>query len=240
MVANSERTRRDIVNLLAAEPERVHTIYLGADSAWKELTPQRREAGRAWLEIPATRPLIAFVGALGYDSRKGFDILWRAWIDLFGLAEWDADLVVAGSGRALPDWRREAARSGFGRRVRFLGFTERVFDVLAASDILVSPARYESYGLNVQEALCCGVPAIVSAGAGVAERYSSDLSPLLLPNPEDACDLATRMLHWRRDIAGWRERLEPMMQILRTYTWNDMASRIVDLAESSKAAEIRK
>ncbi|MBV8055337.1 MAG: glycosyltransferase family 4 protein [Deltaproteobacteria bacterium] len=240
LVANSERTRRDLISLLGVSAERIHTIYLGTDSTWKALTPDRRDAGRAWLGVPPGRLLVAFVGALGYDSRKGFDTLWRAWIDLCGLAEWDADLVVAGSGRALPDWRREAARSGLGGRVRFLGFTERVFDVLAASDLLVSPARYESYGLNVQEALCCGVPAIVSAAAGVAERYSSDLSPLLLPNPEDACDLATRMLHWRRDIAGWRRRLEPTMQILRTYTWNDMASRIVNLAEPSKAAERHK
>lgn len=240
LVANSERTRRDLISLLGVGAERIHTIYLGTDSTWKVLTPERRKAARAWLEVPSGRPLVAFVGALGYDSRKGFDILWRAWIDLCGLAEWDADLVVAGGGRALPDWRREAARSGLGGRVRFLGFTERVSDVLAASDLLVSPARYESYGLNVQEALCCGVPAIVSAGAGVAERYSSDLSPLLLPDPVDACDLAARMLHWRRDMAGWRKRLEPTMHVLRTYTWNDMASRIVNLAESSKAAERRK
>jgi glycosyltransferase involved in cell wall biosynthesis len=147
---------------------------------------------------------------------------------------WDAYLVVAGSGRTLPDWRRTAARSGFGGRVKFLGFTPKVFDVLAASDLLVSPARYESYGLNVQEALCCGVPAIVSASAGVAERYSSELSPLLLPDPEDACDLATRMLRWRQDMAGWRMRLNPTMQTLRSYSWNDMASRIVNLVESSK------
>jgi glycosyltransferase involved in cell wall biosynthesis len=240
LVANSERTRRDLISLFGVGAERIHTIYLGTDSTWKALTPERQDAGRAWLEVLPSRPLVAFVGALGYDSRKGFDILWRAWIDLCGLAEWDADLVVAGSGRALPGWRHAVARSGLGGRVRFLGFTERVSDVLAASDLLVSPARYESYGLNVQEALCCGVPAIVSASAGVAERYSSDLSPLLLPNPEDACDLATRMLHWRRDIAGWRKRLEPTVQILRTYTWNDMASRIVNLAESSQATERRK
>jgi glycosyltransferase involved in cell wall biosynthesis len=239
LVANSERTRRDLINLFGVHPERVHTVYLGTDSAWKTLTPERRLAGRAWLGVPPDRPLVAFVGALGYDSRKGFDILWRAWIDLCRLEEWDANLVVAGSGRALPDWRCKAAKSGLGGRVKFLGFTERVFDVLAASDLLVSPARYESYGLNVQEALCCGVPAIVSASAGVAERYSSNLSPLLLPDSEDARDLATRMLHWRRDMAGWRTRLDSTIQTLRTYTWNDMASRIVNLAESSKGAEGR-
>jgi glycosyltransferase involved in cell wall biosynthesis len=237
LVANSERTRRDLISLFGVHPERVHTIYLGADSVWKELTPERRQAARAWLGIAPGRPLVAFVGALGYDARKGFDILWRAWLDLCRMEEWDACLVVAGGGRALADWRRTAAKSGLRGRVKFLGFTDRVFDVLAASDLLVSPARYESYGLNVQEALCCGVPAIVSASAGVAERYSSDLLSLLLPDPEDARDLAARMLCWRRDMAGWRRRLEPTMHMLRNYGWNDMARRIVTLTESSIGIE---
>jgi glycosyltransferase involved in cell wall biosynthesis len=239
IVANSERTRRALINLLGVAAERIHTIYLGNDSDWKELTPERRTAARAWLDILPHRRLVAFVGALGHDSRKGFDVVWRAWSELCGLAEWDADLVVAGNGRALPHWRRAAARSGLGGRVRFLGFTERVSDVLAASDLLVSPARYESYGLNVQEALCCGVPAIVSASAGVAERYSAELSPLLLPNPEDSRDLAIRMLQWKRDAAGWTKRLEPTMQLLRSYTWDDMACRIVNVAEATAAAERR-
>jgi glycosyltransferase involved in cell wall biosynthesis len=233
LVSNSERTRRDLINL-GVEAERIHTIYLGGDSVWKELTPERREAGRAWLGVPPGRPLVAFVGALGYDGRKGFDTLWRAWLDLCRGAQWDADLVVAGSGRALPQWRRAAVRSGLGERVKFIGFSERIGDLLAAADLLVSPARYESYGLNVHEALCCGVPAIVSASAGVAERYSPELSPLLLPNCEDAADLAARMLSWRRDMGTWRERLQPTMSKLRRYTWHEMASRMVNLVEEFK------
>jgi glycosyltransferase involved in cell wall biosynthesis len=237
LVANSERTRRDLINLAGVEPERIRTIYLGTDSAWKDLTPQRREAGREWLGTAPGRPLVAFVGALGYDSRKGFDILWRAWTELCQLSEWDADLVVAGNGRMLPYWQREAARAGLDRRVRFLGFTSRILDLLAAADLLVSPARYESYGLNVQEALSCGVPAIVSASAGVAERYPPELSPLLLPDPEDARDLRSRLLLWKSDMSEWKKRLEGTTQMLRRYTWADMASRIVNLAESCRAPE---
>jgi glycosyltransferase involved in cell wall biosynthesis len=235
-LANSERTRRDLIDL-GIEAERIRAIYLGNDSTWRELTPARRNAARAGLMLGHDRPLVAFVGALGYDSRKGFDILWQAWKGLCGLAEWDAELVVAGSGRALPHWRREVNAAGLDGRVRFLGFTEQIADVLAASDLLVSPARYESYGLNVQEALCCGVPAIVTASAGVAERYPRDLEPLLLPNPEDSSALATRMLQWRRDMAGWKRRVEPTARMLQAYTWDDMARQIINVADCKLADE---
>ena len=231
LLANSERTRRDLINLLGIEPQRAHTIYLGSDSEWRKLTPESRKAAREWLGVGQQRPLVAFVGALGYDSRKGFDTLWRAWTSLCRRSDWDADLVVAGGGGALGQWRIAAERAGLEGRVRFLGFTERIAEVLAASDLLVSPVRYESYGLNVQEAFCFGVPSIVSASAGIAERFSPDISDLLLPDPDDYNDLAARMIRWKSDIAGWRLRIIPITQMLRAYTWEDMARRIVSLAE---------
>jgi glycosyltransferase involved in cell wall biosynthesis len=235
-LANSERTRRDLINLVGVEPQRVHTIYYGSGSEWRRLTPETRKAARAWLEVTPERPIVAFVGGLGYDSRKGFDTLWRAWTSLCGSAGWDADLVVAGGGRTIERWQTEVGRLGLGARVRFLGFTERIPDVLAASDLLVSPVRYESYGLNVHEALCSGVPVIVSANAGVAERFLPEAAQLLLPDPEDADDLAARMMNWRSDIVGWKRRIEATTRRLRAHTWNDMARQIVSLAERQETA----
>ena len=90
--------------------------------------------------------------------------------------------------------------------------------------------RYESYGLNVQEELCRGVPAIVSVGAGVAERYPSNLRDLLLPDPENVDDLVCRMLIWRSSVDYWRERVAGFSKELRTYSWQDMAERFYRLA----------
>jgi len=71
--------------------------------------------------------------------------------------------------------------------------------------VLVSPVRYEAYGLNVQEALCCGVPAIVSACAGVAERYpatnSLDCFYVILTTFRE---LVERMRRWRESIDAWK------------------------------------
>ena len=70
-------------------------------------------------------------------------------------------------------------------------------EVLRACDALVSPVHYEAYGLNVQEAICCGLPALVSASAGIAEQYPAALADLLLPDPDDPADLAARLRRWR-------------------------------------------
>jgi glycosyltransferase involved in cell wall biosynthesis len=234
MIANSERTRADLIRDVGVAPERVRTVYLGCGPEWQTITSDRRAAARAWLGVPLERPLAAFVGGFGHDSRKGFDTLWTAWKSLCARPEWDADLIVAGGGRALPHWRDTIERSGLGSRVRMLGFCDRVPDVLAAADVLVSPVRYESYGLNVQEAICCGVPAIVSRSAGVAERYPVELDELLLLDAENADDLAERMLHWRSRIDEFKRRIAPFGATLRGWTWRDMAAQMVAVAESTE------
>jgi glycosyltransferase involved in cell wall biosynthesis len=231
VLVNSERSRRDLITGLKLAPQHVHTVYLGSDSDWKLITPARRAAARAWLGKMHARPLVSFVGSLGYDNNKGLDTLWSAWRVLCAQPEWDADLIVAGQGRALPSWQETVVRAGLEKRAMFLGFTDRIADLFAAVDLLVSPVRYESYGLNVHEAICCGVPAIVSACAGVAERYPAELADFLITNPDDVNELVTKLRCWRSDVEGFRRRIRPMEQALRSYSWRDMAQRIVAIVE---------
>lgn len=223
VVCNSDRTRRDVIDGLGVRPERAVTVYYGCDTAqFRPASEPERAAQRAKLGWAGDRPVVAFVGALG-DRRKGFDTVFAAWAEVCRSSDWDAVLVVIGRGAELPLWERRAADAGLGDRVRFLGFRSDVPDLLRAADVLVSPTRYEAYGLGVHEALCCGLPAIVSAGAGVAERYPADLAELLLPDPEGAADLAARLRHWRRNLDAFRGRVAPFAEALRADTWDVMA-----------------
>ncbi|MCA1594272.1 MAG: glycosyltransferase family 4 protein [Acidobacteria bacterium] len=238
VIANSERTRRDLIEHLGLDAERVRVVYLGGDVAahGDAVSANGRAAARSWLGVPDERPLVAFVGALGHDQNKGFDTLWRAWRSLCARAEWDADLIVAGGGRGVRNWRERVVAEKLEGRVRLLGFTERVAEVLDAADLLVSPVRYEAYGLNVHEAVARGVPALVSASAGVAERYPAELSEMILPDAEDAADLAARLLRWRSEVKTWKTRFAGLSLELSRRSWDAMAGEIVSLAEDEKHA----
>ena len=179
VVANSERTRADVIAHYGLAPERVHTVYYGIDAArFRPASPDERAMTRERLGWNDDRPTVVFVGALG-DSRKGFDTLFEAWRLLTVDPGWDARLAVVGSGAMFDHWRSEAQSRGLASSIEFLGFCDDVAAILCACDALVSPARYEAYGLNVHEAICCGLPALVSASAGVAERYPEVLTDLL-------------------------------------------------------------
>lgn len=236
VIANSERTRRDLINLLGISECNIHRLYLGSDSGLGPIGLERRISSREWLGKPLNHLLAAFVGAIGYDSNKGIDTLIGAWSRLCSLTDWDVDLVVAGGGRGVESWKNQIERAGLSGRVKMIGFTERIADVLAAADVLVSPVRYEAYGLNVHEALCCEVPAIVSASAGIAERYPRGLSDLILHDPEDVDELVKRLLDWRSRLESWKELVKPFAAELRRRTWRDMARDIVEVADDSRRA----
>ena len=120
--------------------------------------------------------------------------------------------------------------------VAFLGFRPDVPELLRGCDALVSPTRYEAYGLNVHEALCCGLPAFVTRDAGVAERYPDDLQGLLIADPDDAADLADRLRHWRDRRASFAAGRRRPLERLRACTWDDMAEQVVAIVESSTDA----
>lgn len=235
-IANSKRTERDLMEQLGIDVGRIRTIYLGAESDWGLVKPQEKTDSRRAMNIPEGRHAAVFLGAIAHDRNKGFDVLLEAWRRLCADPQWDVDLLVAGSGGRLEECREKVAQWGLGERIRLLGFSDRVRDLLAAADVLVSPSRYEAYGLNVQEAICRGVPAIVSARAGVAERYSAEDQALLLPDPEDIDDLVARIRAWRSKMEEWKSRFEVFGNALREYGWQDMARMIVS-AVNQQAAE---
>ncbi|HMC76747.1 MAG TPA: glycosyltransferase family 4 protein [Vicinamibacterales bacterium] len=233
IICNSARTAADVRRCHDVDIARIHVVYYGVDpDQFSAVTPAARAEARAALGIAAATPLAIFIGALG-DRRKGFDLLFEAWRRLCADPAWDVDLAVAGVGAEVPAWEQRAAAAGLARRITFLRFRPDIPRVLAAGDVLVHPSRYEAYGLGVHEALCRGLPVVVSAGAGVAERLPDDLKMLTLPEPVAVDDLIDRLRLWHGDIAGWRERAERTGAVLRTRTWDDMAADIAAIVEAA-------
>ena len=220
MIANSHLTKRQIVNIYQIDPSRIKVVYYGTDSEeFSPVTPEERDLARSELNLDHNRPVIVFVGALS-DSRKGFDILYDAWERVGRKSGWDGELIVVGSGK-LVSYYESLQRSGSGPKgIRFLGFRNDVRKILAGSDLLVSPTRYEAYGLNVHESLCRNIPVLVSPSAGVAERFPKSQADDPFQMTLDGHNLAEKLIHWRNHQSKYAEKATQAGEILRKYSWD--------------------
>jgi glycosyltransferase involved in cell wall biosynthesis len=220
MIANSHVTKHQIVNIYQVDPARIKVVYYGTDSEeFSPVTSEERDSARIELNLDHNRPVIVFVGALS-DSRKGFDILYDAWESIGRQSGWDAELIVVGSGKLVNDYKT-LERSGRGPKgIRFLGFRNDVRKILAASDLLVSPARYEAYGLNVHESLCRNIPVLVSESAGVAERLPKSQGEDAFRMTLNGHNLAEKLIHWRNHMSKYAEKAAKAGEILREYSWD--------------------
>jgi glycosyltransferase involved in cell wall biosynthesis len=232
VIVNSLRTHSDLVDHCALETQKIHPVYYGVDpSIFHPATALERHNLRQRWGWGLERQIVVFIGALG-DRRKGFDTLFAAWQHLCTDINWQADLIVIGRGAELPQWQQRSHQAGLGDRIQFLGFRQDVPDLLRAADCLVAPTRYEAYGLGVHEALCCGLPALVSATAGVAERYPTPLQDLLLPDPDNWADLAVRLRQWQQHHQRYQQIVHEWAHTLRDYTWDCMAKAIIETVEA--------
>jgi len=105
--------------------------------------------------------IITYVGRL--HRQKGVDTLLRAFARLS--AREGADpirLDLVGDGPLRDELEALAHRLGISDGVRFLGASDRVPDVLGASDVFVLPSRAEGLSNALLEAMSSGLPCVVS------------------------------------------------------------------------------
>lgn len=227
IIANSERTRNDLIAHCGVDSAKIRTVYCGIDSEqFHPASEEERRLSRLELGLDPHKYVFVFIGALG-DRRKGFDTLLKAWANLTPVITRSAQLLVIGSGAEERELKRLAAGLGRDDNIQFLGFRKDVSRILRASDALVSPTRYEPFGLAVLEALCCGLPAIVSADAGVAELYPEAIRPLLLAKADDSGKLAEKIGDLVLHAEYWRDEVRPISLRVRSHTWDAMACEIL-------------
>jgi glycosyltransferase involved in cell wall biosynthesis len=202
VLAISELTRRDLVELYGIPEEKIVVTPLAADPAFTPNGP----AGDG-------PPYALFVGAL--QPRKEPTVAIEA---LSLLGDEELRLVLVGPDKGgLADAERAAAELGVAGRVDLRGYVPQ--DQLAAlyrgAQCLVFPSRYEGFGLPVLEAMASGTP-VVATMAGALPEVAGDAA--ILVDEQNAPAIAGGI---ERAVAD-RERLRAAgLERARHYSWTE-------------------
>jgi glycosyltransferase involved in cell wall biosynthesis len=193
---------------------------------------QRREFGAAEGEsivlfvgkLIALKEIPTIVDALARLVRTGKTVR----LVLVGSGPLAGELAAMANARSLP--------------VTFVGFVNqaRMPEVYAAADIVVLPSSSETWGLVVNEAFACGVPAVVSDRVGCGPDMIDDGTTGSIVPVGDVERLAEAIGHWtdtrsteRPDAAATRLALG---EVTARYSPASSAAAFIAAAEDAAAA----
>ncbi len=202
------------------ERARVRVVANGADMPDDEgEAPVARRWRERYLSTPL-KPLWVIAGRL--EEQKGHDVLFEALSRLVknGL---DFTLIVAGDGSRRSWLEQQALSLGLSPRVQFVGQLEDVGSLLAASDAVLLPSRWEGLPLVLLEAMARGRPIVATAVGGVGDVLTDGVNGTLVP-AGDVEALAEALVNLqRKSDRAWRMGQAAAERVRDHYTWHAVA-----------------
>lgn len=182
IIADSEATRADIINLLGVLPSKITAIHMAANPLYSS-TPAPLDVAATAAEYDLAAGFILSVGTL--EPRKNLPLLLRTYQTLRMRHDITAPLVLVGSkGWIYDEIFATIDALGLHAHVRHL---TGVPDVQLAhlyhlAGVLAFPSHYEGFGLPALEAMHCGCPVVVSDRGSLPEVIGG---AGLAVNPDD-------------------------------------------------------
>lgn len=237
ILADSESTRHDLIELMSVQPERVTVIYPGVDRRFHPIEdPDELQQVRDRYALPAK-----FILGLGtLQPRKNFAGLIEGFGRLvYTSSSWadpaecpELHLVVVGAQGWMYDNVYEAARSsGVVDRVHFVGFVaDRDLPTLYNLAILFAfPTWYEGFGLPALEAMACGTPVVSADNSSLPEVVGNAALLIDAGNTDALAEAMGRLLAnpelRRRLVSAGLERA-------KCFTWESAARQLLDVYAS--------
>jgi glycosyltransferase involved in cell wall biosynthesis len=197
IITFSKNTKRDLVELLKIDPDKIYITYQASRYYTDYLSNQQIEDLKISVSYDFSKPYFLFVSTL--EPRKNVIGLIQAFNYLKQHHKIEHQLVLIGqTGWKYQPILQAINQSPYRAEIHHLNYLtdDLVALFYSQAEAFIYPSFYEGFGLPVLEAMTLGAPVITSNSSSLPEITGDSA---LLINPNDSMELADAMLNLIRD-----------------------------------------
>jgi glycosyltransferase involved in cell wall biosynthesis len=223
VIAVSETTKKDAMEILGIPEKKIKVIYEAADPIYFQHSPELVAEVKKKFQIEGDYLLC--VGTR--EPRKNLEKAVLAFAEL-AAANKDLSLVIAGKfgwGEESLGAKLQAVK--LGQKVKILGFIERedLARLYSGATAFVYPSLYEGFGLPILEAMSCGCP-VITSDLGSMKEIAGEAAMLVSPqNPEEIANAFSKI--YRNKKTAQELRLKGLKRA-KEFSWEKTALQTLE------------
>jgi glycogen(starch) synthase len=223
VITCSRYMRRHVATVFGVPLSRIEAIPNGIDPSDLEPVDPDLDALRARFANP-DEPLVLLVGRLVYE--KGFHLALDALASVTR-KHGAVRFVVAGTGTAESELKRQARRLGLAAHGSFLGWVgdDRLHSLYRIAGLCIVPSIYEPFGIVALEAMASGCLCIVADTGGLREVVPADGTVGLRFASRDSAALANVLEQLLTDGSTRARLVAQARSHVLQFTWSEAARR---------------
>jgi UDP-glucose:(heptosyl)LPS alpha-1,3-glucosyltransferase len=222
-VSNSPMVAKELVDWYQVPKERIVLIENGIDtSIFQPSFASEKSQSKKVLGLNQNIPTVLFIGS-GFDRKGAFQLVEAM------LALPQFQLIVVGHDKKINQLKKLVSKLGLTDRVSIVGPKKDVRPYLSASDIFCLPSLYDSLPNALLEAICSGLPCVITQDVGISEKIQEAQAGLISSrNPDDIAEKIRTAWDNYDELSKSALILSKQFDIkLATQKWIDLYKKII-------------
>lgn len=224
VIAVSEATKKDIVNVLNAKQDKIKVIYEGIDDEYQKSSVISRQLS---VKYGIKKPYLLFISQ--WRPHKGIIQLVEAFEILKNKYKIPHQLVIVGKpNKDFPEIAEAIKKSSASKDIITPGFIaeEDLPGLYREASAFVFPSHYEGFGLPPLEAMASGVPVVASKVSCMPEILGD---AAFYFDPYDPEDMAKQINKVLENAPLRRMMLKKGFHQIKKYSWSKMAEQTLEV-----------